>query len=241
MSKRTNDLMKQLRFISAASNAFMSQRKQKFSGQQRVLVILGKEDGLIQSQLAEILDLRPSSLAELLKKMEKNGEITRVATEEDKRLKRVYLTEKGRQKVPETGGTKAELSEAFFAGLTEAEKQQFSEYLQKIADGWEANFKKQSERFVDPTDRLQAMQEMRQSLVEQYGDDWHNLSPDETRKLRREMHRGPFFGGREEQRDARNRQREFHRDFWGRAPFGEPRSFHQTESENEENNEWEDF
>lgn len=70
MSEFTKDLMRQLRFISSASNAFMSKR-QKLTGQQRVLAILVKEDGLIQSQLAEILDIRPSSLAELMKKMEK--------------------------------------------------------------------------------------------------------------------------------------------------------------------------
>ena len=68
MSEFTKDLMRQLRFISSASNAFMSTR-QKLTGQQRVLAILVKEDGLIQSQLAEILDIRPSSLAELMKSM----------------------------------------------------------------------------------------------------------------------------------------------------------------------------
>lgn len=72
MSDFTKDLMRQLRFISSASNAFMNTR-QKLNGQQRVLAVLAKEDGLIQSQLAEILDIRPSSLAELMKKMEKTA------------------------------------------------------------------------------------------------------------------------------------------------------------------------
>ena len=45
MSEFTKDLMRQLRFISSASNAFMSTR-QKLTGQQRVLAILVKEDGL---------------------------------------------------------------------------------------------------------------------------------------------------------------------------------------------------
>ena len=70
MSEFTKDLMRQLRFISSASNAFMSTR-QKLTGQQRVLAILVKEDGLIQSQLAEILDIRPSSISRV---NEENGE-----------------------------------------------------------------------------------------------------------------------------------------------------------------------
>ncbi len=39
-------------------------------GQNRVLVILAKEGTLIQSQLAEIMDIRPSSMTELLSKLE---------------------------------------------------------------------------------------------------------------------------------------------------------------------------
>lgn len=73
MSEFTDDLMKQLRFISQASNAFMRDHKQKLTGQQRVLAVLAHADNLNQSYLAAILDLRPSSLAELLKKWSKTA------------------------------------------------------------------------------------------------------------------------------------------------------------------------
>nr|WP_232850426.1 MarR family winged helix-turn-helix transcriptional regulator [Enterococcus innesii] len=98
MSTMTDHLMKQLRFISEASNAFMSQNNQRLSGQQRVLAVLNLEDGLVQNYLAEVLDLRPSSLAELLKKMENSGDIQRKEDAADKRIKRIYLTETGQKK-----------------------------------------------------------------------------------------------------------------------------------------------
>ena len=107
--------------------------RQKLTGQQRVLAILVKEDGLIQSQLAEILDIRPSSLAELMKKMEKSNDVLRKEEEHDKRIKRVFLTEKGRQKAKKISHVGEDMSEAFFAGLTEEEQENFSEYLQKIS------------------------------------------------------------------------------------------------------------
>ena len=165
MSEFTKDLMRQLRFISSASNAFMSTR-QKLTGQQRVLAILVKEDGLIQSQLAEILDIRPSSLAELMKKMEKSNDVLRKEEEHDKRIKRVFLTENGKQKAQKLSHVGEDMSEAFFAGLTEEEQENFSEYLQKISAGWQEEFQKQAGRFVDPMDRLRQMQAMREQFAE---------------------------------------------------------------------------
>ena len=158
MSNLTDDLMKQLRFISEAANFYMSQKKQKLTGQQRVLAVLKLGDGLTQNYLREILDLSPSSIAELMKKMENNGDIIRKEDEHDKRSKLIYLTDAGRQKAEDNASLKNEnYSEAFLAGLNDEEKVNFSDYLKKISEGWDDEFKQNSEKFIDPTDRYQAM------------------------------------------------------------------------------------
>lgn len=241
MTEITDHLMKQLHFISTASNAFLNQRKQKLTGQQRVLAILNKEDGLIQSQLAEILDIRPSSLAESLKKMETNGDVYREEDTEDKRIKRVYLTEQGREKIAPFDFMENR-SEAFFAGLDEEEREQFGEYMEKIAAGWSDSFRQQSARFVDPMDRLQAIQEMRQHFEEQFGEGMANLSPDELRKLRRKMKeemRGirPPFGSRRlnDEGPGWSFKKEFREGFWEN-----PASPGKKEADENED-EWEDF
>ena len=207
MSKITDDLMKQLRFIGEAGNYFMSQKKQKLTGQKRVLAVLKLEDGLTQNYLAEILDLRPSSLAELLKKMENNGDITRKEDENDKRSKHVFLTDDGRKKAEENASLKNEdYSEKFFNGLNPDEQGQFSDYLQKISDGWDEDFKQNSEKFVDPTDRLKAMMNMREEMM--------GMSEEDVEKMRDEfrknMHNMPFDG-------------HFRPDFHGMGPRGEHR------------------
>ncbi len=117
MSTMTDHLMKQLRFISEASNAFMSQNNQRLSGQQRVLAVLNLEDGLVQGYLAEVLDLRPSSLAELLKKMENSGDIQRKEDAADKRIKRIYLTETGRKSRKITGTKRSSQQSVVFGAL----------------------------------------------------------------------------------------------------------------------------
>lgn len=233
MSEFTKDLMRQLRFISSASNAFMSKR-QKLTGQQRVLAILAREDGLIQSQLAEILDIRPSSLAELMKKMEKGGDVLRKEEEHDKRIKRVFLTEKGKQKAQKLSHVGEDMSEAFFAGLTEEEQENFSVYMQKISAGWQVEFQKQAGRFVDPMDRLRQMQAMREQFAENWQEDWQNLSREEQHRMRHQMQREMRNASRD---FSRNFNHDFQRNFWGNQNFCEdPRK-----TRGPEDTEWEDF
>lgn len=233
MSEFTKELMRQLRFISSASNAFMSQR-QKLNGQQRVLAILAREDGLIQSQLAEILDIRPSSLAELMKKMEKSGDVSRKEEAQDKRIKRVFLTEKGKQKAQTFNHVGEDRSDVFFAGLTKEEQEQFSDYLQKISAGWQDEFQKQAGRFVDPMDRLRQMQAMRDQFAENWQEDWQNLSREEQHRMRHQMQREMRNASRD---FSRNFKQDFRHDFWGnRDCFDKKEKTKRTED-----TEWEDF
>lgn len=233
MSEFTKDLMRQLRFISSASNAFMSKR-QKLTGQQRVLAILAREDGLIQSQLAEILDIRPSSLAELMKKMEKGGDVLRKEEEHDKRIKRVFLTEKGKQKAQKLSHVGEDMSEAFFAGLTEEEQKNFSEYMQKISAGWQEEFQKQAGHFVDPMDRLRQMQAMREQFAENWQEDWQNLSREEQHRMRHQMQREMRNASRN---FSRNFNHDFRRNFWGN-----PNCYNGPDKmKDSEDTEWEGF
>ncbi|MHC5249706.1 MarR family winged helix-turn-helix transcriptional regulator [Enterococcus sp. LJL90] len=247
MSKLTNQLMKQLRFVGLASNQFVSLKEENLSGQKRVLQILSEEDGLVQSQLAEILDIRPSSLAEVLKKMETAGDIYRQEDEQDKRIKRVYLSEVGRKKATALTNGKNR-SEAFFKGLNEAEQLEFQELLEKIPEGWEEEFQRDAPRFMDPLDRLQMMQNFRQQFEDQWGQDWDQLSPEEFRKLRKNMRREmkqQAFQHRREMKDfGRNFGRQFPGNFWGNPEDWQEYadlSDKKKPAEKDSEDEWQDF
>lgn len=187
MSKLSDQLLKQIRFISDAGNAFMSKR-QKLTGQQRVLAVLRLEDGLTQGYLADILGLSPSSLAELLKKLENSGAINRIEDEQDKRIKMVFLTAEGKKQA-EASAQAADtiVSEYFFDGLTEAEMSELATLLQKIMDGWSDEMKQKAEAFVDPFDRLAAVQNMKAAFKERFGQEWSEMDAAEMNKFRRQM------------------------------------------------------
>jgi MarR family transcriptional regulator for hemolysin len=64
--------------------------------QWRVVVHLHREDGLTQSQLAELLGAGKVSVGGLIDRLEHSGWIERRDDPQDRRSNRVFLTEKGR-------------------------------------------------------------------------------------------------------------------------------------------------
>lgn len=163
MSSTSDQLMKQLYFVMRASRYYLFQNKELISGQKRVLTVLKLKDGQPQNYLATILALKPGSLAELLKKMELKGDIRREVDDQDKRVKRVYLTPAGKRKAAQLVKLeKGQDSAPFFAGLTADEQKQFSHYLTKITEGWDEDFKQKTEAFIDPAYRMKMIEKWRQ-------------------------------------------------------------------------------
>jgi DNA-binding MarR family transcriptional regulator len=109
-----------------------------YSGQGRVLKLLKMQPEISQKDLSELLDMRPQSLGELLSKLERNGYITRTASESDKRVMTVRLTEKGAEagnpdeRQPDDGD--------LFDCLSEEEQDNLSEYLDRIINEFEKRF-----------------------------------------------------------------------------------------------------
>ena len=104
----------------------------------RTLLVLADNEGATSRELCEILDVRPSSLSELLGKMEEHGLVIREASEEDKRAANVLLTEEG--KAAATGmkeGMEKEAAE-FSACFTDEEAAEFCALADKLSAHLEA-------------------------------------------------------------------------------------------------------
>jgi DNA-binding MarR family transcriptional regulator len=65
-------------------------------GQEILLMHLWENDGLIQSELALLMEVEPPTLTKMLHRMEKVGLLERRRDEQDARSCRIYLTDKGR-------------------------------------------------------------------------------------------------------------------------------------------------
>ena len=98
-----------------------------------LLDVLGADESVSSRELAERLDIRPSSLTELLDKAEKAGAVTRTPDEADKRVTRVALTEQGKAAKSESEQRRKERADKVAACFTEDEKAQFCEMCDKLS------------------------------------------------------------------------------------------------------------
>ncbi|MGE4266462.1 MAG: MarR family winged helix-turn-helix transcriptional regulator [Deferribacterales bacterium] len=101
-------------------------------GQGHLLSLIAENSGAKQSELAEILDMRPSSMTEMLLKLEQSELIERKQDEKDQRVMRVCLTEKGEKALKASKAAIVEMSDAVFGSLTEEEQAQFLMLMDKL-------------------------------------------------------------------------------------------------------------
>lgn len=99
----------------------------------KLLTTLRENANTTSRELAELLDIRPSSLTELLTRLEKEELITRTADENDKRVSRVALTEKGEKLESELSAAYNENIEKFAACFTDEEAAQFCEMCERLS------------------------------------------------------------------------------------------------------------
>ena len=117
-----------------------------YRGQPPILMLLYKNDGMSQKEMARALNLSPATMTVTLKRMEKAGLVLREMDEHDQRILRVHLSEKGRE-VCETGESRIGVVTAeLLEGFTLEEQQQLNEYLGRIARNMERVVEKEPEQ-----------------------------------------------------------------------------------------------
>lgn len=78
---------------------FSSRGLKLTKAQMIVLKVLSRRNGIAQNNLAFITNRDKTSLTRLIETMEKNGLVNRLSDTEDKRIKRVSITEEGKKTI----------------------------------------------------------------------------------------------------------------------------------------------
>lgn len=146
MSKAQEEILEQFMRLQSLLHRYQMQNFMSFGpwgnpsrGQGRVLSILKMKPEISQKELTYLLDMSKQSLGELLNKLEKNGYITREASEEDRRSVIVRLTEAGAAAAGESDDPRPEL-ENLFDCLSDEELNNFSDYMKRIIARCEEQF-----------------------------------------------------------------------------------------------------
>ncbi len=107
-----------------------------FFGQSKLLQLIAKNEGIIQRDLAEQMDMRPSSMTEALGRLEQLNLILRTRDEKDQRTMHIYLTNKGKEIVEDTVKSEEEFMKKFtnimFKEISEEEIEKMLEITSKL-------------------------------------------------------------------------------------------------------------
>jgi DNA-binding MarR family transcriptional regulator len=109
-------------------------------GQNKILKILSKTDNgeMLQRELLDVLGIRAASLSELLKKLEREGYVTREKSRSGGNNIVVKITETGRISALERRLSEKERDAALFECLTKQERKDLASTLGKLLDAWES-------------------------------------------------------------------------------------------------------
>lgn len=103
-------------------------------GQPPVLKYLSEHDGCKQSEIAKREHVTAATTTVMLQTMEKNGLIERKSDENDLRIMRVYITEKGRETIKKCDEAIENMENELYETFTEEEIDMFARLLVKKRD-----------------------------------------------------------------------------------------------------------
>jgi DNA-binding MarR family transcriptional regulator len=101
-------------------------------GQPRILNFLYEHDGCIQRELSKSCDLKPATVTNILAGMEKADLIFRINDSTDRRILRVFLTDKGTQAQQKLDRVFAALEKDCFEDYSDQEKEAMHIFLDRI-------------------------------------------------------------------------------------------------------------
>jgi DNA-binding MarR family transcriptional regulator len=162
---------------------FATQTEEKNDNTLETLRLLSEEENVTAGRISEYLDIRPSSVTQIINKLERAGMAERVKSDDDARVTFVRLTNKGKEGAEQDGTIVSELNSILFDGFSQQELEQFDEYLSRLQTAI-------------------AGKEFQHKLLELFGDDarWRRLSQMSSRFGRARAHmmrRSGFPDGRE--------------------------------------------
>lgn len=110
----------------------MGMRGHGFGRERALRVIASFEGGVRQKTLTEELKINPSSVSELITKLQNDGYVKRTVDPDDKRATLITLTELGEARAAELQDERSDRLGKAFTNLTDDEKEQLIALLEKL-------------------------------------------------------------------------------------------------------------
>lgn len=123
--------------VARLLKTYADQRARQFGisrAQWAVLVRIDRNEGLKQTELADILDLQPISLTRLLDRLAENGLIERRADPNDRRANRLYLKPAAKPLLDQLADIGDDMMETVLGGISAASIERMLKELGAVKD-----------------------------------------------------------------------------------------------------------
>ena len=98
----------------------------------KVLLLIQKQGPVRAADIAEMFSLAPRTVTDTVDGMERQGLVRREPDDRDRRVKRIHLTDAGRDALAATEPLRHELVSQIMGTLSETEQAEFSRLLEKL-------------------------------------------------------------------------------------------------------------
>lgn len=105
------------------------------------VVRIYEHPGIIAEQLANLIKVDRTTLARAVRRLEKQGYVYRESDPDNKKIKHLYVTEKGKKIYPFIIRENSHSNEVALQGFTPEEAQQVHDYLKRIRQNIDADWK----------------------------------------------------------------------------------------------------
>lgn len=122
---------------------FIDRVEEKTDNSMETLRLLSVEGDVTAGRISEYLDIKPSSVTQIIKKLEDIEVIEKIKSKEDARVTLVRLTEKGKDSLKDRSETSSTLKTELFKDFSNEDLEKFNDYLEKLFENIS------SEEFID--------------------------------------------------------------------------------------------
>lgn len=111
---------------------FANRVEEKTDNALETLKLLAKETNVTPGRISEYLDIKPSSVTQIIKKLEKAGTVLREKSPKDSRVTVVKITDKGRESLKTHGSIGNTLKDVLFKDFSDSELEYLDQYLERM-------------------------------------------------------------------------------------------------------------
>ncbi|MCI4137674.1 MarR family transcriptional regulator [Bacillus vallismortis] len=138
-----NDILREIGMIARALDSISNIEFKDLDltrGQYLYLVRIYENPGIIQEKLAEMIKVDRTTAARAIKKLEMQGFIQKMPDEQNKKIKKLFPTEKGKKVYPLLRREGEHSTEVALSGFTPEEKETISVLIHRVRNNIERDW-----------------------------------------------------------------------------------------------------